>query len=71
MVSIDCDNLRSLQHTIAKAMQTSSKPAPFVNTNLVNSRRNTMVPATRVNARTIVFTRMPAGEASLSIAVGV
>ena len=51
-------------------MQTSSKPAPLVNTNLVNNRKKTTVPATSVNARTIVFTRMPAGEALSSIAVG-
>lgn len=60
-----------LQHTIAVAMQTSSKPAPFVNTNLVNKRRKTTVPAMSVNARTIVFTRMPAGKALSSITVGV
>ena len=52
-------------------MQTSSKPAPLVNTSLVNNRKKTTVPATSVNARTTVFTRMPAGEALSSIAVGV
>lgn len=50
-------------------MQTSSNPAPLVSTSLVNSRKKTTVPATSVNASTIVFVRMPAGEA-LSIAVG-
>ena len=60
-----------LQRTIAIAIQTSSRPAPFVKTSLVNNRRNTTVPATSVNARTIVFTRIPAGEALSSIAVGV
>jgi hypothetical protein len=63
--------VQKLEHTMAKAMQTSSKPAPFVSTNLVNNRRKTTVPATSVNARTIVFTRIPAGEAFSSIAVGV
>lgn len=57
------------RYTIAKPMQTSSNPAPLVSTSLVNSRKKTTVPATSVNASTIVFVRMPAGEA-LSIAVG-
>lgn len=60
-----------LQQTIAIAIKTSSGPAPFVKTSLVNNRKNTTVPATSVNARTIVFTRIPAGEAFSSIAVGV
>lgn len=53
---------------MARAIRASSHPAPFVRTRRVKRRRKTTVPATRVNARVIVFTLMPSGAAIGSIA---